>query len=97
MKPKCRFDTITNYSVVYVENIMPDYKELFNENGMPKGCYPNHWKGENGLYCAFSRRALQGIVYSSQKIANDISLTIDAKKLLAEAVEVNARIKLLDE
>lgn len=53
MAPKCSFGTIINYSTIYDANIMQDYKELFNENGMPKGCYPNHWKGENGIYCAF--------------------------------------------
>jgi indole-3-pyruvate monooxygenase len=81
-----------------VENIMQDYKELFNENGMPKPCYPNHWKGGNGIYCAgFSKNGLKGIAYDAQKIADDIcSLTINARKLPAVA-EANAQIKSLDE
>lgn len=58
---------------------MQDYKNLFNENGMPKPNYPYHWKGENGIYCAgFSQKGLEGIAYDAQKIANHISLIINA-------------------
>jgi indole-3-pyruvate monooxygenase len=72
---------------------MQDYKELFNENGLPKRCYPNHWKGGNRIYCAgFSKNGLQGIAYDAQEIANDINFTINANKLPA-AVEANAQIK----
>lgn len=78
---------------------MQDYKELFNENGLPKPAYPNHWKGENGLYCVgFSRRGLQGINYDAQKVAKDISVTIKAKKMHVSGDEAKiAQIKLLDE
>ncbi|QCE15678.1 probable indole-3-pyruvate monooxygenase YUCCA11 [Vigna unguiculata] len=59
---------------------LKDYKELFNSNGMPKPGFPNHWKGENGLYCAgFSRRGLDGIAFDAQRIANDISMTTSAR------------------
>ncbi|KAJ0810697.1 putative indole-3-pyruvate monooxygenase [Helianthus annuus] len=35
---------------------------LFNEKGMPKHKSPNHWKGENGLYCVgFASAGLFGI------------------------------------
>ncbi|KAG8378166.1 hypothetical protein BUALT_Bualt08G0109700 [Buddleja alternifolia] len=30
---------------------------FFNEDGMPKKSNPDHWKGENGLYCAGFARA----------------------------------------
>lgn len=79
-------------------NSMQDYKDLFNENGMPKPAYPNHWKGENGIYCVgFSKRGLQGINYDAQKVARDISVTVNAKKKILTADEANvAQIKLLD-
>ncbi|KAK2390470.1 putative indole-3-pyruvate monooxygenase YUCCA10 [Trifolium repens] len=94
------FDVIV-FATGYKTNVqkwLKDYKELFNENGMPKPCYPNHWKGGNGIYCAgFSKNGLKGIAYDAQKIADDIcSLTINARKLPAVA-ETNAQIKSLDE
>ncbi|KAI3741997.1 hypothetical protein L1987_59676 [Smallanthus sonchifolius] len=47
---------------------------LFNENGMPKHKSPNHWKGENGLYCVgFASAWLFGISNDAKNIANDIS------------------------
>ncbi|KAI3741995.1 hypothetical protein L1987_59674 [Smallanthus sonchifolius] len=47
---------------------------LFNENGMPKHKSPNHWKGENGLYCVgFASAGLFGISNDAKNIANDIS------------------------
>ncbi|KAF7816764.1 putative indole-3-pyruvate monooxygenase YUCCA11 [Senna tora] len=58
-------------------NWLKDYKELFNEDGKPKRKYPNHWKGENGIYCAgFSSRGLEGISYDAQKIADDIAMAL---------------------
>ncbi|KAK7351067.1 hypothetical protein VNO77_10225 [Canavalia gladiata] len=61
---------------------LKDCKELFNEQGMPKPSHPNHWKGENGLYCAgFGRRGLEGISFDAERIADDISLTINLKKI----------------
>ncbi|XP_024456442.1 probable indole-3-pyruvate monooxygenase YUCCA11 isoform X1 [Populus trichocarpa] len=54
---------------------LKDGKDLFNENGMPKLRFPNHWKGGNGLYCAgFSRSGLMGISLDAQQIATDIGL-----------------------
>ncbi|KAL8059541.1 hypothetical protein ABFX02_03G094300 [Erythranthe guttata] len=47
---------------------------LFGENGMPKKRNPNHWKGENGLYCAgFARAGLFGISNDAKAISQDIS------------------------
>ncbi|KAG5245998.1 indole-3-pyruvate monooxygenase YUCCA [Salix suchowensis] len=54
---------------------LKDGKELFNGNGMPKLRFPNHWKGENGIYCAgFSQKGLMGISVDAQRIAADIGL-----------------------
>ncbi|TKY74185.1 indole-3-pyruvate monooxygenase YUCCA11 [Spatholobus suberectus] len=74
---------------------LKDYRDLFNENGMPKQGHPNHWKGENGLYCAgFSRRGIEGISFDAQRIADDISLNVNARKI--PGAEANfACLKLL--
>lgn len=54
---------------------LKDYKELFNEKGMPKRRYPDNWRGENGLYCAgFGSRGLEGISNDARRIASDIHL-----------------------
>ncbi|KAK4482217.1 hypothetical protein RD792_009359 [Penstemon davidsonii] len=50
---------------------------LLNDDGLPKPSFPNHWKGQNGLYCAgLSRRGLYGSAMDAQKIANDIKALI---------------------
>ncbi|KAH7850138.1 hypothetical protein Vadar_028433 [Vaccinium darrowii] len=50
---------------------------LLNEDGIPKPKYPDHWKGENGLYCAgLSRRGLYGAGMDAQNIANDIKSSL---------------------
>ncbi|KAL8059540.1 hypothetical protein ABFX02_03G094200 [Erythranthe guttata] len=52
---------------------LKDDGELFGENGMPKKRNPNHWKGENGLYCAgFARAGLFGISNDAKAISQDI-------------------------
>ncbi|XP_061373361.1 probable indole-3-pyruvate monooxygenase YUCCA10, partial [Gastrolobium bilobum] len=93
-----QFDLII-FATGYKTNVLKwlkDYKELFNENGMPKPSYPNHWKGENDIYCAgFSRRGLEGIADDAQKIANDIHLTINARKIPVP-VDNYANMKLLE-
>ncbi|XP_037489924.1 probable indole-3-pyruvate monooxygenase YUCCA10 [Triticum dicoccoides] len=54
-------------------------ESMLNGNGMPIKEYPNHWKGENGLYCAgLGRRGLAGIVADAKNIANDIISVIGA-------------------
>ncbi|GJZ81999.1 probable indole-3-pyruvate monooxygenase YUCCA10 [Tanacetum coccineum] len=46
----------------------------FNKDGLPKPNYPNHWKGENGLYCVgLARRGLYGAAADAENIANHIS------------------------
>nr|XP_004503045.1 probable indole-3-pyruvate monooxygenase YUCCA10 [Cicer arietinum] len=83
-----KFDVII-FATGYRTNVhkwLKDYKEMFNENGIPKRCYPNHWKGEKGIYCAgFTKRALQGIAYDAKQIANDIKRDINARNQSATA------------
>ncbi|GMH27778.1 hypothetical protein Nepgr_029621 [Nepenthes gracilis] len=50
---------------------------LLNENGLPKPSFPNHWKGENGLYCVgLARRGLYGAAADAQQVADDIKALI---------------------
>ncbi|KAL6218058.1 hypothetical protein ACLB2K_011275 [Fragaria x ananassa] len=57
---------------------LKDENNLFGDNGMPKKSFPNHWKSQNGLYCAgFSKRGLFGISYDAQHISNDISFSLN--------------------
>ena len=54
-------------------------ESMLNGNGLPIQKYPNHWKGENGLYCAgLGRRGLCGIAADAKNIANDIISVIGA-------------------
>ncbi|XP_044428239.1 probable indole-3-pyruvate monooxygenase YUCCA11 [Triticum aestivum] len=54
-------------------------ESMLNGNGLPIKEYPNHWKGENGLYCAgLGRRGLAGIAADAKNIANDIKSVIGA-------------------
>uniref|UniRef100_A0A7N0T3Y8 Flavin-containing monooxygenase n=1 Tax=Kalanchoe fedtschenkoi TaxID=63787 RepID=A0A7N0T3Y8_KALFE len=47
---------------------------LLNEEGLPKPHFPDHWKGEKGLYCCgLSRRGLYGICLDAKSIADDIN------------------------
>ena len=49
--------------------------QLLNNDGLPKPSFPNHWKGDNGLFCVgLARRGLYGINMDVQNIANDIKL-----------------------
>ncbi|KAG7037273.1 putative indole-3-pyruvate monooxygenase YUCCA11, partial [Cucurbita argyrosperma subsp. argyrosperma] len=58
-----------------VLNWLEDEKGQFNEeDGFPKQRPPNHWKGEDGLYCAgFGKQGLLGISNDAQNIARDIA------------------------
>ncbi|KAF9599718.1 hypothetical protein IFM89_001664 [Coptis chinensis] len=52
---------------------LKDFVYILNGDGMPKMSFPNHWKGENRLYCAgFSSRGLAGIAMDAEAIADDI-------------------------
>nr|XP_051179505.1 probable indole-3-pyruvate monooxygenase YUCCA11 [Lolium perenne] len=54
-------------------------ESMLNDNGLPTKDYPNHWKGENGLYCAgLARRGLAGIAEDAKNIANDIKSMISS-------------------
>ncbi|KAI8570833.1 hypothetical protein RHMOL_Rhmol01G0067800 [Rhododendron molle] len=50
---------------------------LLDEDGNPKPSFPNHWKGQNGLYCdGLAGRALHGAGLDAQNIANDIKSSL---------------------
>ncbi|XP_047087765.1 probable indole-3-pyruvate monooxygenase YUCCA10 [Lolium rigidum] len=54
-------------------------ESMLNDNGLPTKEYPNHWKGENGLYCAgLARRGLAAITADAKNIANDIKSMISS-------------------
>ena len=56
---------------------MQNGESMLNGNGLPTKEYPNHWKGENRLYCAgLARRGLAGISADAKNIANDIKSVI---------------------
>ncbi|KAI5669740.1 hypothetical protein M9H77_19593 [Catharanthus roseus] len=56
-----------------VKNWLKEDDSLFNEDGMPKKMRPNHWKGDNGLYCVgFSSNGLFGISNDAKNITKDI-------------------------
>lgn len=47
---------------------------LIGDDGMAARSYPEHWKGENGLYCAgMVRRGIYGSYEDAELIAGDIS------------------------
>uniref|UniRef100_A0A0D9WXJ0 indole-3-pyruvate monooxygenase n=1 Tax=Leersia perrieri TaxID=77586 RepID=A0A0D9WXJ0_9ORYZ len=53
-------------------------QSMFTKDGFPKKSFPNHWRGENGLYCAgFARRGLAGIGKDTKNIVDDIVATMD--------------------
>ncbi|KAL2347251.1 hypothetical protein Fmac_001251 [Flemingia macrophylla] len=73
------FDAIvfaTGYRSV-VNTWLKDYKYVLNDEGMPRNEFPNHWKGDCGLYCAgLSRRGLFGVKMDAEAIADDINQTL---------------------
>uniref|UniRef100_A0A0D9XQ75 Flavin-containing monooxygenase n=1 Tax=Leersia perrieri TaxID=77586 RepID=A0A0D9XQ75_9ORYZ len=53
-------------------------ESTFTKDGFPKKDFPDHWKGENGLYCAgFARRGLAGIAMDAKNICDDIVASMD--------------------
>ena len=61
-----------------IARYMQDDGDLFNDNGMPKKRSPDHWKGNNSLYCAgFSSSGLIGISQDAENIAKDISMILN--------------------
>lgn len=64
-----------------------DDARLFNEAGMPNRRVPDHWKGENGIYCAgFSRAGLFGISNDATNIANDINKILSGEKYKSKII-----------
>uniref|UniRef100_A0A0E0JYB4 indole-3-pyruvate monooxygenase n=1 Tax=Oryza punctata TaxID=4537 RepID=A0A0E0JYB4_ORYPU len=58
--------------------IIDNGESMFRNDGFPKKKFPNHWRGENGLYCAgFARRGLAGIAMDAKNIVDDIIATMD--------------------
>nr|CAB3472819.1 unnamed protein product [Digitaria exilis] len=54
---------------------------LIGEDGMAARSYPEHWKGENGLYCAgMVRRGIYGSYEDGELIAGDISELLRPEK-----------------
>ncbi|KAL6185968.1 hypothetical protein ACLB2K_042090 [Fragaria x ananassa] len=48
-------------------------KVILDENDKPKNKYPEHWKGEKGVYCVgFSGKGIPGISFDTMDVANDI-------------------------
>ncbi|CAN4120783.1 unnamed protein product [Withania somnifera] len=55
---------------------LKDYNSIFLEDGTLINEYPNHWKGENRLYCAgFSKRGIAGISMDAVSIVENIKTT----------------------
>ncbi|KAF0927837.1 hypothetical protein E2562_036467 [Oryza meyeriana var. granulata] len=53
---------------------------LIGDDGMAARRSPNHWKGENGLYCAgMNRRGIYGSGVDAELIAGDISRQRESK------------------
>ncbi|KAL7126410.1 hypothetical protein ABFS83_14G185100 [Erythranthe nasuta] len=60
-----------------VRRWLKDDGGLFGEDGMPRKGNQNHWKGQNGLYCAgFARAGLFGISNDAKAISQDIGLIL---------------------
>jgi indole-3-pyruvate monooxygenase len=63
----------------YAINTKQNEESLLNEEGMPKRDFPNHWKGENGIYCiGLAMRGLAGVSFDAKMAAEDIKSTIDS-------------------
>jgi len=46
---------------------------MLNNDEVAKKEFPNHWNGENGLYCAgLAKRGLAGIATDAKNIAHGI-------------------------
>ncbi|XP_008795318.2 probable indole-3-pyruvate monooxygenase YUCCA11 [Phoenix dactylifera] len=58
-----------------VKKWLKDDFGLVGLDGFPIAKFPNHWKGENGLYFAgFARSGLAGISMDAKNIADDINM-----------------------
>ncbi|KAM3327086.1 hypothetical protein P3S67_002212 [Capsicum chacoense] len=60
---------------------LKDYSSIFHDDGTLINKFPNHYKGENGLYCAgFSKRGIAGISMDAIAIADNIK-TVRGEKI----------------
>ncbi|CAL5097992.1 unnamed protein product [Urochloa decumbens] len=77
----CYFDSIvfaTGYKST-ANKWLKNGESLLNDNGMPKREFPNHWKGENGLYCVgLAMKGLAGISCDAKNVAADIKSIVDS-------------------
>ena len=54
---------------------------LVGDDGMAARSYPEHWKGDHGLYCAgMVRRGIYGSCEDAELIAADISKLLHPKQ-----------------
>ncbi|XP_055814314.1 probable indole-3-pyruvate monooxygenase YUCCA10 [Solanum dulcamara] len=52
---------------------LKDYSSIFLDDGTLINKFPNHWKGDNGLYCVgFSKRGIAGISMDAIAIVDNI-------------------------
>ncbi|KAB1227221.1 putative indole-3-pyruvate monooxygenase YUCCA10 [Morella rubra] len=60
---------------------LKEAKSTLNGVGIQENGFPQHWKGEKGLYCAgFTRRGLFGVSMDAKAIAEDINQAITKQK-----------------
>lgn len=63
----------------YVVIEMQNGEGLLNDKGMPRREFPNHWKGERGLYCVgLGMKGLTGICHDAKCVAADIKSVLDS-------------------
>ncbi|KAL5204264.1 hypothetical protein ABZP36_009135 [Zizania latifolia] len=78
---KFPFDAIvfaTGYKST-VNTWLKNGESMFTVDGFPTKDFPNHWKGENGLYCVgFAKRGLAGISMDAKNIADDITASMNS-------------------
>ncbi|KAM7278693.1 hypothetical protein ACFE04_005827 [Oxalis oulophora] len=61
-----------------VKKWLKDYQSIFDDEGMPRNKGPDHWKGDNNIYCVgFSRQGLRGISIDAQATVNEIKSILD--------------------
>ncbi|CAI0439360.1 unnamed protein product [Linum tenue] len=77
-----RFDAIV-FATGYrssANSWLKDFRYIFNEEGTPKNRTPDHWRGENGIYCAgYSKMGINGISNDAEAISQDIMRQIMKK------------------
>uniref|UniRef100_A0A0E0C0M1 indole-3-pyruvate monooxygenase n=1 Tax=Oryza meridionalis TaxID=40149 RepID=A0A0E0C0M1_9ORYZ len=72
-RPAPRFVFATGYRSITKQWLKSD-DGLIGDDGMAGRSYPDHWKGENGMYCAgMVRRGIYGSGEDAELIADDIS------------------------